>query len=197
MKKCSKCLKVKELTEFNRNNTKKDGFSGVCRVCMKYWTKQWRLKNKAKINAAYKKYYRKHWAAKQAYSKQYAKEHREELKVYKRDYCRRMRISSVQFRLQERMRIRCRRAFNGTLKDSMISYYLGCDREHFLKHLRLTLKKGLTWADRNDYDIDHIIPLNAYNLLTTLGRRRCSHYTNLQLLPPIENKRKRDQVDIV
>lgn len=35
MKCCSKCKQLKELSEFYKNKTKKDGYSGLCRLCHK------------------------------------------------------------------------------------------------------------------------------------------------------------------
>lgn len=63
-KKCSKCGKIKELSEFNKNRTTKDGFSGVCKHCRKLY----RLKNKDYIinyrknnNIKHKKQYKDYY----------------------------------------------------------------------------------------------------------------------------------------
>lgn len=41
MKTCSKCNKEKDLEEFHRNNSRKDGRQGVCKPCRSVYHKSW------------------------------------------------------------------------------------------------------------------------------------------------------------
>jgi hypothetical protein len=45
MKKCSKCKIKKELTEFNKNCKRKDGYNTICRDCMKIYLKTYYRKD--------------------------------------------------------------------------------------------------------------------------------------------------------
>ncbi len=49
LKKCYKCEQLKEVSEFNKNKTKKDGLSGVCKKCHKKYRREHYLKNKEKV----------------------------------------------------------------------------------------------------------------------------------------------------
>jgi len=51
MKKCCKCKDHKELTEFYKNKTQKDGLSTVCKDCDKAASLLWAKNNPEKINA--------------------------------------------------------------------------------------------------------------------------------------------------
>lgn len=53
MKKCSKCNKIKKITEFNRDKHKKDGYTSQCKLCRSLY----RTKNKHKINKYNREYY--------------------------------------------------------------------------------------------------------------------------------------------
>lgn len=68
MKTCTKCKVEKDLTEFNKDKTKKSGYDSRCKSCKKIYNKQWdtlnkeyrkeyRLKNLDKIKEKNKKYY--------------------------------------------------------------------------------------------------------------------------------------------
>ena len=47
---CNVCKMEKPLTEFYRNHNKKDGHSYTCKECHRAYMKEYKAKNKAKIN---------------------------------------------------------------------------------------------------------------------------------------------------
>lgn len=47
-KKCTKCKKIKGVSEFNKNKSKSDGYASACRVCDKEISKAYYEKNKKK-----------------------------------------------------------------------------------------------------------------------------------------------------
>ena len=49
VKTCYKCKQSKELTEFSKNSSKKDGVSSQCKMCHKQLRRNHYLKNKEKI----------------------------------------------------------------------------------------------------------------------------------------------------
>ncbi len=71
-KKCTKCDKIKNSTEFHRCSCNKDGLQSQCKLCKKEYysknsesislrVKQHRKVNKEKISERVKKYYRNNW----------------------------------------------------------------------------------------------------------------------------------------
>lgn len=46
MKKCTYCKREKELTEFNKNKVKKDGYNELCRECSNHFSKEYYLNKK-------------------------------------------------------------------------------------------------------------------------------------------------------
>jgi hypothetical protein len=55
-KKCKKCNVVKDVSEFNKGKTSKDGLRGYCKVCISEQKKEYREANKEKIAKYNKKY---------------------------------------------------------------------------------------------------------------------------------------------
>lgn len=58
MRKCSKCLAEKPVTEFypKRRKHARDGFSNICKPCSKAGALEWAAKNKERHNASTKKW---------------------------------------------------------------------------------------------------------------------------------------------
>ena len=46
MKNCVMCKESKEVLEFHKNKTKKDGYSNICKLCRKSYHSKWYLDNK-------------------------------------------------------------------------------------------------------------------------------------------------------
>ena len=69
-----------------------------------------------------------------------------------------------------------------------IQKIIGCNTIEFINHLQSKFKKGMTWSNYGEWEIDHIKPsclafdLNEVKVL--------NHYTNLQPLWKEENNLK-------
>lgn len=55
MKQCSKCKEVKSFVEFNKSNTKKDGYHNLCRLCSNKLSKEHYENNKEHYLVSIKK----------------------------------------------------------------------------------------------------------------------------------------------
>tara|TARA_R110002167_G_scaffold276508_1_gene482469 strand:+ start:293 stop:1003 length:711 start_codon:yes stop_codon:yes gene_type:complete len=93
MKKCTKCKVEKELTEFYKHNSNKDGFNNQCKSCIKEYDKkykkatqeqrkEWRQANKEKINEKRKEYYQ----ANKEKEKEYYQANKEKIKEQRKEY---------------------------------------------------------------------------------------------------------------
>jgi len=60
IKRCGKCKKMKSVSEFNKNVSKKDGLSYYCRVCSKKKWDKYYLNHLVKIHTKNRNYYRTH-----------------------------------------------------------------------------------------------------------------------------------------
>jgi hypothetical protein len=67
---------------------------------------------------------------------------------------------------------------------------VGYDVKALKRRLSRTMPPGYTWADLDKLDIDHIIPVSRFNLVSAEDLRRCWALKNLRLLPRPENQSK-------
>ena len=81
MKRCSICKVEKELNEFNKDKSRKDGLMYKCKLC----EKQYYLLNREKI----KQYYQLNREEKNQYQKEYNHMNREKINQYQNQYKKR------------------------------------------------------------------------------------------------------------
>lgn len=77
MKICSKCKKNLELSCFNKDSSRKDGLSYICRDCSSERGKTYYKKNTVKISESHKTYYHGNTEKVLRNQKQYLKENEE------------------------------------------------------------------------------------------------------------------------
>jgi hypothetical protein len=98
------------------------------------------------------------------------------------------------------MRSSLRRWLNGRNKTSFLSQYIGCDLNTLKKWLQLTAFIN-GYYDFNiydmtkDYHIDHKIPVTKFDLTKPEEIAKAYHYSNLQILSAVDNKRKYKKSD--
>lgn len=80
-------------------------------------------------------------------------------------------------------------------KRSKSQEILGCDWYFFAKHIERQFLKGMSWENRSEWHIDHIIPLSTAK--TEEDVIRLSHYTNLRPLWAEDNLKKSDKQEFL
>lgn len=73
----------------------------------------------------------------------------------------------------------------GYTKKSSCNEIYGCSFDELKKHIELQFKEGMSWENRGEWHIDHIIPL--VNATTEEELLKLNHYTNLRPLWAKEN----------
>jgi hypothetical protein len=69
---------------------------------------------------------------------------------------------------------------------------LGCSFIEFKEHIEKQFVNGLSWENRHEWHIDHVIPISSAK--TEEEVIRLNHYTNLQPLWAVDNLKKRDKM---
>jgi hypothetical protein len=64
---------------------------------------------------------------------------------------------------------------------------LGCDIETYKEYLELLFEPGMTWENRGEWVIDHIMPLSLFNLEDEEQMKISFHFSNTQPLWAQEN----------
>jgi hypothetical protein len=120
---------------------------------------------------------------------------RDKLRKTKQKYKANRRKKDVNFKINELIgnSIRSSVRNKGFKKWSEI---LGYDIETLKVHLEKTLPKNITWEiylkSNNEFHIDHIVPISAYNFNTYEDEdfKKCWNYRNLRIISKKENLTK-------
>lgn len=174
--------------------------------------REYHEKNKERENARNRQYYQDNREEIREKSNQYCKENPEKIrdqkrrhrkkrvdkcKKYQREYVRRRCKEDPLYGLQRNLRSRVATAFRnrGFRKTQPLMELLGVESiaqlEIYL--IATAIKNYGYWANFQNYEIDHIIPINSAKNQETL--MKLIRYENLQLLYPLHNKEKDDRLD--
>jgi len=212
-KTCTKCGVEKDVVEFDKDKTKKDGLFSWCKSCKK----EYREANREKIHKYNNKYYEVNHEREISRVKEYREANHEEILVRRREayqynieeiraqtrtpeyrakvnkrYKKRYKEDPL-FRIANNLRSRVKMALKaqGAKKFTSTMDLIGCSPEFLTKHLEKQIRTG---TNREDYHVDHIIPCALFDLTKEEEQRLCFHWTNLQLLLGPENMSKGDDV---
>jgi len=154
------------------------------------YQKKYREKNREKVTLRKKKYYEKN---KSVIKKKY-KVYREKTKIHRNFSEKIKKKNNPIYSLICNMRSRIWKYANGLKisKRNRTFDIVGCQPEFLKEHLQKQFKEGMTWDNRSEWHIDHIIPLSSANNEEELYK--LCHYTNLQPLWAEENLKKSNKI---
>ena len=129
-----------------------------------------------------------------AWSKKYYKVWRKKNVKKSSGYTRKYVNSKPQAKLALKLRTRMRAALRnqGGEKSKKTMKLIGCTINYLKQHLEKQFQKGMNWENhtKHGWHIDHIIPINKFDLTDPEQQTICFNYTNLQPLWAIENLKK-------
>lgn len=199
MKICSKCEAELSKEQFSKRTRSKDGLQPYCKSCDKLY-----CDSRKNEKTAYEKVYRKaHKREKAAHNKVYNKIHQKEVTAYKKDYTQKRRQTDSQFKVAGHLRTRLWIALkeqNSTKTGSAVSN-LGCSIEELRFYLESKFYSNsetgevMSWDNYglHGWHIDHIKPLNSFDLSDPEQLKQACHYSNLQPLWAKHNLQKKDK----
>lgn len=94
------------------------------------------------------------------------------------------------FRIRASLRLRVwkflkkRDGLNGSSRTMRL---LGCDLVFLKNHLQSRFTEDMTWLNYGKWEIDHIKPCTAFNLMDESQQNECFHWSNLQPLWKVDN----------
>lgn len=129
-----------------------------------------------------------------AYNKKYRKDRPEKFRKYEREKFRKKYNIDHIFTLKHKLRKRAYGAMKkygvGARRPGSHIKDLGCTVEQLAKHLESQFRDGMSWENQGEWHIDHIIPLDAFDLTIREQFLKAVHYTNLQPLWKTDNLKK-------
>lgn len=212
IKVCSRCNQELSISEFYKDKQQKDGLSSYCKKCK---SKIWNYKMASEESKQNKKEYRSFYNRKEEV-KEKAKIRRdsEEMKQYMKNYFssekgkeilrknnlkrkengkqndwfKRKRQADSFYIISQRFRARLYQCLKK--ESSKSEEILNCSWNEFKQHIESQFQEGMSWENRSDWDIDHIIPVSYFKRINE-DMKVCFHYLNLQPLWKEENRWKK------
>ena len=213
---CSKCKEEKKNCEFGNSKTSDDGLLYCCKKCNNERSKiyrnenykktleqqkKWRDKNPEWVYNRHKKWREenrelvnemsKNWLSKNPEKR---KQYRENYKPRKQEQRKERRDTDPVFNLVNRMRSRLRKYLNShnITKTNKTFDIVGCSPQFLKEHLETQFTDGMSWDNRSEWHIDHIIPLSSAKTEDELYK--LCHYENLQPLWAEDNLKKSNKI---
>lgn len=195
MKKCIKCNFEGEEKFFAYK-------CNICKTCRNEEKKQWYLSNKEKLKDKRKKHYLDNKEKVKAQVEEYRKEHYESLLQKQNEYYQKNKEKIIAESIKRykkkyksddvfRFSVKIRSAINHYINlkhikpNKKIESILGCTIEEFIAYIESKFEDGMSWENRKEWHIDHIIPISSAT--TEEEVIKLNHYTNLQPLWAREN----------
>jgi hypothetical protein len=146
--------------------------------------------NKDKIKEKNKEYRKKNFKKYQSYLKKYKTDNSEKIRKYLKDYKKNKIKNDKLFYLKMILSHRVRQFLKvkNIVKKSKTFDIVGCNPLQLTEHLEKQFVSGMTWENRGEWHIDHIIPLSSAKNEDEVYK--LCHYTNLQPLWAIDNIKK-------
>ena len=136
--------------------------------------------------------------SKAAYSRKWTAENKEYQRQKTNVYAKERRKTDKRYRLVLKLRSMIHHALRrqNAPKSQKTYELLGCNDETFKEYIQSKFTEGMSWENRGfrTWHIDHIIPINSFDLTDPEQQRKCFHYTNLQPLWWLDNLRKGDRL---
>ncbi len=110
------------------------------------------------------------------------------------EYAKKKRNNDNIFKLIGNIRALIRHSFknNGFDKSNKTTQILGCTIPDFKTHIESQFLPGMTWENRSQWHIDHIMPVSMAKTYDEVVR--LNHYKNLRPLWAHDNLRKSDKI---
>lgn len=142
-------------------------------------------KNKAKIYEAQKKWV----AANPDKVREYYRKSKRKRKAVSLAYYHANK-NKPEFALPRRLRQRMYRAIKHGYKTGSAVAELGCTIDFFREYLEGLWTEGMSWDNLGEWHLDHIKPLESYDLTDEEQYSAACHYTNIQPLWAADNYAK-------
>lgn len=193
-RRCGKCKFIKELSNFTKVNLKynRQGYYLYCKDCHHKITAEFRKNNPQIV-----KQWSSHWKQNDGkdYHKNYRKEHPDQNKNYhktNREKITKRKVRHYHLFIDDKLRTILRTQTRRAIKDRRTEQILGCSFNFFKNYFETKFSPEMTWEMfmSSKIVIDHIIPLNYFNLQNVDQVRRANHYTNMCPLYKLDNFKK-------
>ncbi|MCJ7507859.1 MAG: hypothetical protein MUO85_03910 [candidate division Zixibacteria bacterium] len=159
---CTKCQKLKPVEEFHFRKSTKDGRQSYCKECVCETSRLWQRVNAKKVCESSRRWNRANTEKVCENHRRWRKTNPEKVHEYNRKATKKRR-STPQGKLNDSVGRSIRKSLqgnkNGRSWESLVNYGL----EQLKRHIEKRFKPGMSWENYGEWEIDHIIPISAFN----------------------------------
>jgi hypothetical protein len=146
---------------------------------LKYMKNQYYLNRESKIEYVKKHYHSiKHTLDNTKINENQRKYH---LKLY---------ATNTHFKVKTVLRNNINQCLNYGYRNKSVEYVLGCNMDFFRDYLESLFLPGMSWDNRSEWHIDHIVPAKHFDLTILADIKKCFNYSNFQPLWKYDNLSK-------
>lgn len=116
------------------------------------------------------------------------KKHKEKIAERLKKWKKHKKQNDPAYRAIEAMRARLCSIAKGKSQSTMD--LVGCNINEFRHHIESMFQAGMRWENYGEWQIDHIMPVSAFDHSVPMQIRQCWHFTNLRPLWASENRQK-------
>ncbi len=198
---CCDCKEEKLIEEFSRNKTHKDGHAANCKVCAHEYNVLYRIANHEKVLAQKREKYAND---EQRLEKgaEYRENNREKLRAWDRMYSKKFRSEKTardsEYRRKRKKRDPIYKLYmniKSRVRTYIVTYSKSKKKRNKSKEfIDMSVFDVLGFCPEKGYQLDHIIPLRAFdpNDVEMLKLAHCLE--NLRWIPAFENDSKNDKI---
>ena len=217
---CPTCTQTKDLTEFNKNKSRKDGYQRECRKCCHVHNdKHYHTKKSPRLKENLKEGHKMCSCCKQelllvkfkpgkgrfevgsnckdCFNKKWNEYQKRTGQNKKHNKLKRQ--TNPQWKLKQVLRCRYLDALKRHTSGGRVNKHhsaielIGCSIDFYKQYLEQQFKPDMTWENHGIlWEIDHIKPCAAFDLTNITQQHECFIYTNTQPLYYSENRSKGD-----
>jgi len=191
---CNECGLEKTLSEFYKRTDTPTGYRNNCKECKLKKNHTWSKENKERIVNIGKIWREKNKESIRERIKEWEIKNYQKIRDRKNKRAKERRKEDLIFHLTNKVRCRLRKyltILNITKRNKTFDI-VGCSPEFLKEHLETQFTDGMSWENRNEWHIDHIIPLSSAKTEDELYK--LCHYTNLQPLWAEDNIKKSNKI---
>lgn len=169
---CRNCKFLLPKEDFSKDSGSLDGLQDLCKSCAKVTWKEWSKTRDPGV-----------------------------VKENRREYSKERYDTDLQFKLRTRLRGRLYDSIKAEYKSGSAVDDLGCSIPELIVYLESKFQPGMTWENwgtgKGKWNIDHIMPLAAFDLTNRQHLLLACNYLNLQPLWFLENMSKKSSIPVL
>ena len=172
MKHCTRCFRLRDLTEYGQNGPY---LRSHCKACEVVRVRQYYNQEKRK-----------------EYNRQYRASNMEHIRQIKQKYESRKRAEDIQYGIRTALRRRVGEAVKRGSRAGSAVRDLGCSISAFKLYIENQFESDMSWHNYGQWHLDHIVPLSHFDLTNRQQFLEACNWLNYQPLWAIENLLKSD-----